>query len=352
MSISRALQKIYNETLPTFNFWQQQESHLQPSNNPRDNIPSYGMDAGKYYYDYDGVYKPRYPVNPTKGRKDNVPRSALARATIDDYGDVMTNPSIIGGERPVEYVESEIMVAKKNGRKIAGYDDYYPVRDPPRHGLPVTSGHVDYDGRKEYDYNTHLWSTRDIVSMDNYPPKLDRLDFNRRIKLYNPELAGQTSGADAWRHEGARDEYDPVEDTFVLSSKELAAKRTGIYRKPLTEEQRYKLMIDGNDNYARAAMNDYKSGKMTHDATDRRECYIHPGIDYVTLEQARNGFSKAAPVEAVPITKAELIMDGARRSWEDIQNEKNYVHECGGNKPVRAVRAERAERQYTNPWDN
>jgi hypothetical protein len=341
MSISRALQKIYNETLPPFNFWQQQESHLQPTNNPQDNIPSYGMDAGKYYYDYDGVYKPRFPADPTKGRKDNVPRTALARATIDDYGEVRTHANITGNDN-LEYVESEIMVAKKNGRKIAGYDSYYPVRDPPRYDFPITSGQYDYDGKKEYDYNTRLWSTRDIISMDNYPPKLDRLDFSRRIKLYDPETSGQSSGADAWRHEGARDEYDPIEDAFILSSNELAAKRTGIYKAPLTEEQRYKKMIDSNDAYSRVAMNDYLTGRMTHSVNNTREDYMNPGIDFVSLEQARNGFSRAMKASAKPLTRNELIIANSRRSWEDIQNEKNYAHECKYNKP----------REFINPWEN
>jgi hypothetical protein len=337
--MSRALQQFYNATLPPLNFWQKTEPHLQPTVVPGDSIASFGMPQSAYR-DYDGYVKPR--INPGKKTHDNVPRTALASAIIDDYGPNQ-NPTTIDGKNNINYVFSEYSIAKLNGRPTQGYDAFFPVPDPPRLDFPVSAATVDYDFEKEYSFNSHSWTTRDIPRMDRYPAKIDTLDFSQRINLYNPELTGQTSGADAWKHQGARDELDPMLDDYILDSRTMQRKKNGTYVPPLSEEARYRAMLAGADEIRDRVQKELMTNKIAANPHYNREDYFHPGIDFVTIEQARHGFSKKMPPSANPLTQQERRQYAARKSWEDLQNEASYHDYCKKN-------PELLPKERTNPW--
>lgn len=237
---SKALQKNY--VVPDTNdpkLWKQNYAMLQPTDNCEDHIPSYGsvdMRMG-----YDGVYRKinkRLPTTDT----GNYHRTPLATAGIkpEEYGDVMTDYDITSmrdsrESSVVEFVNSEISIAKKNGKQVYGLDKNYPIKDP--HPLYMTSrANLDYAAGKVYDFNSHSWTTRDIPNYGRYPESLENIDFSQRLELRDPVFVKATSGSDACDLEGVRDHYDPRPDPTIYTNSNRNLQDTHNY------ERKYKNM--------------------------------------------------------------------------------------------------------------
>ena len=273
------------------------DAQLQPSTNCEDSIPMYGI-GRQVRKDYDGIYKRRETGKGKCSSYDHKTHMAMACVDNEAYGDVRTHFDITSNcQEGLGYVNSEIQVAKNKGNRIYGYDEYYPVRDPIRTDFPAQSN-IDYDAVKEYDWNSKTWTVRDIPNYGRYPVPVSHLDFSRKINLFDPELVSNTSGADACRTQRPRDEYDPVPDSVVYDSLQKYRKVNGKYQPPMSEEARYRNLVDRAD-------------------VANKEKFFSPGIDFVSLDQARSGYSKArAPKDAMAGRDKTL-------TWEEVQDQKN-----------------------------
>ncbi len=304
-TINRALQKMYNSTMPKESLSQWlMTSHLQPTTEPADSIPNYGLDS-QIILDYDGLYK-RRPYQQTP----------LAAAKIDYPGPVRAHYSIDKPDGEVPYASSELKIAKTLGQKVSGYDEYYPVRDPVRSPFPAASSNVDYDYEKYYDFNSNVWTTRDIPDKTRYPIPVDSYAFSKRIVPYNPEYASQTAGASAWQNEGPRDIYDPVIDSSVLDSVSYGLKRNGFYRPPANDTEK-QILVE----------------KIKMQKQSREKFYTHPAFNFVTLEQANTGFSKETkPRKETSMKVSEVSLP--TMTWQQIQAREMAQTRCATNAPT------------------
>jgi hypothetical protein len=297
--MNKSLTSQYQYAMPSVDLnksWEY-DAQLQPSVRCKDSIPMYGI--GRHVrVDYDGIYKPRETGKAKCSRYDHKTHMAMTCINNEDYGHVRTHFDITNNYCDnLEYVNSEIKIAKNKGDRIRGYDEYYPVRDPIRTDFPAQSN-IDYDAVKEYDWNSKTWTVRDLPNYGRYPVPVSHLDFSKKISLFDPELVANTSGADACRTQRPRDEYDPIPDEVVYDSLQKYRKVNGKYHPPLTEEARYRNLVDRSD-------------------VANKEKFFSPGINFVSLDQARSGYSKArAPKDAMPGRDKTL-------TWEEIQDQKN-----------------------------
>lgn len=319
-SSNAALQRQYEATLPPNdikNHFVPSAQH-QPDTNCDDHIPKYGI--GEFRVNYDGVYK--RPVRKVPKQTDCGPhRTLLATAGIDheSYGPVMSHYNITDDNLTnktlgpaVEYVKSEMQIKRDRGEPIFDREDVrLPIPLRVRDDDPADPN-IQYDGDYHYDWNSKIWTVRDLPNYGEYPYPLEHLDFSKRFDLVEPEKAFGTSGSEACIVDGPTDVFDPHPDVHVLTSR------------------RYAQLRDNSE---------YLNG-LKHGAIARRNPNFNPNnqyqIPHVGSDVAYNPFTR----------KARL---------EEIKRQQGIIEEYDNNPgvswvSVRQSREDKAKNQYDGPY--